>query len=541
MGQKTVFNGKVYTEPTSRARIIGGVQNAGAPSSFGNIVIIDTGAGASFGGGVGVLDGSSNVRKLDEIQNDFLSAADFKEFVKGGILWDLADYFYNPATNGPGASQVTFLKAAQTEPAQSSETFTNTFDLVLNTKRDEGLVANGVLDTTDLRSGYAWTITAGVVDSAKFIFKFWLGQYRGVDADGLLFDGLTASEAAASPMLVAQSAEVSTLAELIAWAAQDENFTEFFEFDATSATTGTIVAADLTLLAGYNLFSGGTETYSGTALDELLELIKELDATIFLALENDTNAAGTNNLKILGHITNDSEFKKFVVIGGGNASSGFSTSKTAAGTLNSRYAILCHSGIEIPYILNPQIMQKKSSIYMAALVAGRMAGLEPQVPLTYKSLRITKLQDTLSEIERVDAINNGVLHVRTVPQLGFVVNQGINTLQTNNFLINPDGSSPEISIERIEAQLNREIQENARVLFIGGNLFSVTAQDLVSFTKKYLNSKLAIPGVADGLIVDYGNIKAVRTGSTYYVTYDFQANSPINKVFTTGTIIDPTL
>jgi hypothetical protein len=542
MGQKTIFDGKIWTEPTAQAKIIGGVGNSGSPSSFGNICIIDTGIGAGFGGGKGVLDSGSNPRSLDDHITEFNSSAEMKQFVKGGILYDLADYLYNPSTHGAGASKVFLLKAAKTTIAQSNSgaTWANAFTTEFNTK-EEGVFANTVLNATNLESGYSWKLKAGIVDPAKFIFEFYVGQYRGQDANSLEFGGITAANAALSPRLVAESIEVADVAELIAWGATNGEFTELFAFGGAMAATGVILPADLVTFAGFQSFTGGTDVYGGTALDDILAQIKELDNSIFLSMENDASAAGVNNLKILGHIQNDAEFKKFLIIGGGNDSAGFATSKTAAATLNSRYATLCHSGLEVQYILNLQVLQQKSSIYMAALVAGRMAGVEPQVPLTYKSLRISKLKHVLTESQRVDAIDSGVLHVRTVPQLGFVVNQSINSLQLNDFLINPDGSSPEISVERIEAQLNREISANSRVLFIGANLFTLTGSDLISFTTAYLNSQLAIAGVQDGLIVDFGNVKAVRVGSVWNVTYDFQANTPINKIFHTGTIVDPSL
>jgi len=542
MGQKTIFDGKIYTEPTAQSKIIGGVGNSGSPSSFGNICIIDTGIGAGYGGGVGVLDSGGNARSLDEHINEFNSSAEMKHLVKGGVLYDLADYLYNPASNGAGASKVYLIKAAKTTKAthNSGATWANGMTSEFDTK-EEGAFANGVLNTTYLEKGYAWKIKAGVVDPAKFIFEFWVGQYRGQDSNSLELVGIDAATAARNPRLVAESVEVADFSELIAWSATNAEFTDLFAIGAGMTTSGVIAAADLVTFAGFNLFAGGADVYGGTAVDDILGQIKELDNSIFLSVENDASAAGVNNLKILGHIQNDSKFKKFLVIGGGNDSAGFSTSKTAAGTLNSRYAVLCHSGLEIQYQLNLSVLQQKSSIYMAALVAGRMAGLEPQTPLTYKSLRISKLKHVMTESERVDAIDSGVLHVRTVPQLGFVVNQSINTLQLNDFLINPDGSSPEISVERIEAQLNREISANSRVLFVGQNLFTLTASDLISFTTKYLNGVLAVAGVTDGMIVDFGNIKAVRVGSVWNVTYDFQANTPINKVFHTGTIIDPSL
>src|SRR3989304_2064197 len=99
MAQKSIFDGKVYTEPTSQATVIGGVQNSGSPSSFGNICIIDDGIGGGYGGGKSVIDGSDAPHMVDDFLNTFNSAKEMKDFVKGGILWDLADYIYNPSTN----------------------------------------------------------------------------------------------------------------------------------------------------------------------------------------------------------------------------------------------------------------------------------------------------------------------------------------------------------------------------------------------------------------------------------------------------------
>ena len=152
---------------------------------------------------------------------------------------------------------------------------------------------------------------------------------------------------------------------------------------------------------------------------------------------------------------------------------------------------------------------------MASLVAGRMAGFEPQVPLTFKNLRVGQMNQLLTESERVNAIDHGVLHMRNVNGVGLVINQGINTLQANDFMINNDGTSPEISIERIKAQLNREITEGALQLFIGQNIGTVTSEDIRIYTKGYLTSKLAVAGQQDGLIVDFGIITVVRQGSTY--------------------------
>lgn len=541
MGQSVLFDGQLYIEPTSKARIISGVSNGGAASSFGNICIIDTGIGAGYGGGVGAVDSVGGLRDVSQFLLEFNSPAEMKNAVKGGALYDLVDYLYSPSLSSRGASRVFLARAAQTAQGQDSATFDAGFQLVLNTL-EEGTVVNGTLNGSDLESGYAWTLEAGVINPAKFIFKFWRGTYRGADGNGFLYDGLSAAEAAENPVLVAQSAEVANVAELIAWANGSSNFQSWFEFDATSATAGTFAAADLTTFAAYQLFAGGTETYNATAIDNVLDEIAELDNTFFFATESGASAAGTNNVKILSHIINEAEFKKFIVIGGGDDAATVDTQSVAAAeALNSRYAIVVHGGIEEQYVLNPTIAVPKGSIYKAAMVVGRLAGLEPQTPLTYKDLRIRSEQHVLTKAKRESLINSGVLHTRSVPQLGIVVNQSINTLQLNDFLINPDGSSPEISVERIEAQLNREIAENARVLFIGRNRGSVTAGVLEAFATRYLKSKQVVQGVTDGLIITFDNVKAERQGTVWYITYDFEANTPINKIFTTGTIVDPSI
>jgi hypothetical protein len=151
------------------------------------------------------------------------------------------------------------------------------------------------------------------------------------------------------------------------------------------------------------------------------------------------------------------------------------------------------------------------------------------------------MNDLLTDSQRVEAIDNGVLHIKNVNGIGDVVNQGINTMQNNDYMINNDGTSPEISIERIKAQLNREISAGALALFIGQPLSVVGEPDLKVYTTGYLASRLAVPGVSDGLIVDFGNISVTREGAVYYVTYEFQANSPINQIFFTGIIVDPSV
>ena len=85
-------------------------------------------------------------------------------------------------------------------------TFDSTGEIVIDTLKDEGVGCNGIFVNASsdkrLYQGYGVTLEAGVVDSAKFVMKFYLGQWRGEDADSLLYEGLTKSQAAANPKLI---------------------------------------------------------------------------------------------------------------------------------------------------------------------------------------------------------------------------------------------------------------------------------------------------------------------------------------------------
>lgn len=558
MAQRVVFDGRIHTEPTSQARVVGGVNNAAAALSFGNICIIDNGIGAAFGYGKGARTAAGVGRQENDFVYEFDSPQSLRAAVKGGVVWDLVERLFNPASGQQGASKVFLIRAADTDPAAVTMTMADAKTWIFTTK-EEGLVCNGAnTGATEykLKKGYAVSLHAGVQDAAKFIFKFWRGTYRGADSNGYLFDGRTEAEAAEYPELLTQSPEIPAANSDVtfrAWAETDVTFQQLFVWSGTSETvTGAaLAAADIVSYAenhsgGNGLFAGATETYANSAtLDHVLDTIKELDNSIFLALEPWTYAAGaidTDTALILSHIVNEADFEKHLIIGAGDTPLNFATGATnstidGAGVINNELAVVVHGGFEIPYILNPEILVTKSAMYKAAMVAGLMSGLEPQTPLTYKRLRVGNELHQMTKNERVLALEAGVLHMKKNRTLGWVINQGVNSLQTNDYMINNDGSSPEISIVRIKTQLNREIAQAAEVQFIGGNLFTASKTIIEEFVKSTLDNKM-MTSTDDGMLVWYGNVKAVRSGTTWNITYDFQANSPINKIFTTGTILD---
>lgn len=394
----------------------------------------------------------------------------------------------------------------------------------------------GGVDGTTLSRGYAAVMRAGTLDTSKFAIDFYRGTFKGNDAEGDAWDFV--SEPLSIPEIIATSDEFDNIEDLKAWADQDSNFDAYFNLKTYTKTgTGLVDSADLAANVGNNLASDGTETYSTSELDNVLDAITNLDYTFVLALDNDTNSQSTDNSKILTHLTDEARFRKFMIVGGANDNT-LSTSTAAAQFYNSPRVVVVHAGVEIPKV-GQSGFKERSSIYKAALVAGKLGGQAPQTPLTFKRLDFVKDRHELNENEKTTALANGVLAtVFDADFQGYIVLQGVNTKQSNKFFIDSDGTSYEISVESIKAQLSKEIEINAKLLLLGQangvNRNTLTSLDVKQFTETYLT------GVEGTYIVSSGNVVAEIQGDTITTSYQFEPAFPVNKLLFTGVIVDST-
>jgi len=207
--------------------------------------------------------------------------------------------------------------------------------------------------------------------------------------------------------------------------------------------------------------------------------------------------------------------------------------------LNSELVALTYPGVYIP-TEDGSATELASCKYHAALVCGLAAGVEPQVPLTRKAINVFGFEVNASDgplkmADRNELIEGGVLYSREIEGLGFVVNQGVNTLQQNTSLWNPDpyNSSPEISLVRVKQQLQRELRESGVRLFAGRTSGSVRKEDVVALVESYLRGKVATEEV-DNYILSYSNVNAVRSGDSWFASYRYISNDPINHFFVTA-------
>lgn len=541
MSTVVTFADKNIIEPGVYSQVKANVNVNPVPFSTGNVLIIDDGKGAGFGGGAGIS--GEQVNGLDSVYT-FTTLGDFRAFVRGGLLWDLAEYLFIPVNGAAGAPQVSIVRAAATNSALINFAFTsgaNGGTFAVKTK-NEGAAANGVISSAKIRTGYGALMKVGVIDPTKWFIEFYEGTFKGLDNENDPYDGqaLLSSQ----PTVISKSVEFNNINALIAWAQSDPSFNARFYLDATTAPVGSgvLVAGDYTANNTLKAATGGTTTYNSTHFDTVLSKIGEVDYTFMLALNDGDDAQGSVNTKSLYHITQEAEFKKFIVIGGGADDTKFTQTNGSIPTaqyFDSGYAIVCHSGfkINVPWKTSKKL---KSALYHAACVCGRLAGVLPQTSLTFKGIRPKEWRHQLTKTQRETALQAGVLHNRFVPFLGYVVNQSINTLQKNTQMINPDGTSAEISIMRIAEQLNKELVLNMRPIFVGQNLNTASPADVKAFIEGYLTFKTASK-TQDNLIIKFSDV-AVRQIQDYYeVSYNFVPNSPLNKIFVTGFIVDANL
>lgn len=402
-----------------------------------------------------------------------------------------------------------------------------------------GNFAGGV-EGTILTRGYAMKMAAGVNDEDKFIFKFYRGTFKGLDADGDPYDGIL--EINTRPQLIVKSPEVSTVQQLVTWMQSDSTFKFYFELvDYTIAATDEITADDLSFYGDYAKASGGTESYGSDDLVAVLDSITDLTFDFILLDKWGSEARSASNLSIMDWIVNTAKIRPDAIVGGGYDSSewsgGVSSSNELAIAFDSQNAIVVHGGAKK---INGTEFKDRPTIFKAANVLGRIAGLPPQVPPTFKNIGINGEVHQLRDRDVELGLDSGVLMTRQYKG-SFEIVKGINTLQQNLNLINADGSTPSIQLGRIERQLNKELVAGLKDSLLkkpnGANRNTVKAEDVKTFVENYLQTKTATD-LVDNLILSFQSVSVVKNQDAYEVTYVFTPNFEVSIIMSTGVIVD---
>jgi len=540
MAKIITFKGRNIIEPGALAQVLGGETDPPDAATFGNALIIDTGKGAGFGFGSGIVgDHESGLKSIYR----FNSLEDFREGIRGGIFWDVAKWLFKPSKDVrvKGVDAIYLVQAKTTTKSTFEYVWVGGGANGGNFKFSpitEGVGGNGVINGTslDLETGFASKMIAGVIDPTKFVVEFFKGTFTGNDEFGVPFNNILAEDSISE--LLARSPEFDNIQELIDWSIDDFTFNLWFIPDPGNAKAGTglVDAADLAANLGLKVTVGGTDSFTAADLDLVFKAIKETDYTFILSDNYEDDADDLDNSKILAHIDFESEFDRFLIIGGGKDETKFDQadgSLLAAALFDDQRVHIVHSRTEKAKDTGTGF-REYPTIYHAAAILGRMAGDEPQVPITWTDLDFDGVVHEMNQEERERAIQGGVIHQRFVEELGLVVNQDINSKQRNDRDIFEDGTSPHGSIMRIAFLLNKELTKNLRVRFIPRqNANTASPADVKAFVEGYLASRTATK-TDDNLILSSRNVKVELRGSDYFVTYGFVPNGPINRFFITG-------
>ena len=406
---------------------------------------------------------------------------------------------------------------------------------------NEGLVGNGSTNTGGtLTQGYAGKMRSSNQTSGKYVIDFYRGKFKGTDNAGDPWDFIPEDDYTDAELLVV-SPEFDNIQTLIDWMNDDVTFQEYFTLKTSSKNgTGAVDSNDLSNNTGYNLASGGTETYNNTELDNVLNSISDLNYSFVLSDRYGTSdAKGTKNDKILSHLINDAKYDKLMFIGGGANKNEFNTTNGSVGIaqyFDHEKAHVVHGDY---YQVKPTGgMKKYDTIFKTASILGRTAGIEPQTPVTFKGITMAKDEHVLSKSERITALQNGVMFTKFDSVVEkFIVEMGINTIQNNQFVVNRNGKSYLLSFNRIAAHLNKLLIINARITLLdtstGPNVNTISQDDLREFTRDLLSDNTASED-DDDLIIEFRNITTSRVQDAYEVKYEFMPNLEINKLFFTG-------
>lgn len=390
----------------------------------------------------------------------------------------------------------------------------------------------GGVDGNNLVSGYAYAIETATLDPTKWVMKIWRGTFKGLHTDGFAYDEIASADS--RPILLAQSVEFNNMATLINWAKADTELGKLFKLADTSVVTGlgTVTAADILPLKSYQPSIGGTATYD--SIDDALDAVKDLNYNYILTTSSTANpTSDATILKIVDHISIASEAKydKYLMIAG--ADTNINTTVGYAQSFDSERVNIVHGSIKKTSRIVADGFRTWGALYHAAYYVGRLLGIAPETPLTYKSFDIDGVTDELNENQQLLADSEGVLVTIWDADFGKFINlHDINTLQNNDFVLNNDGTSHLIQIERIKSQLNKELAINAKLDLLsdpnGVNRSSLTEEDAIVWTKTYLQRKLGT------LIVDYRNVTAYTVEDVIFVDYEASPNTEIKSIFFTG-------
>ena len=532
------FGNKIVKIPGAYSQIKSGLEISPVTQDYGTVLIIDLGMGENSSVGSGINGENEQGKNSIATITNFL---DGEAFFRDGQLYSIMQPCFRPSPNfaESGCSQIKVVRAATTTAAEIDITLTGDGGDAGTVKIKtigEGTAVNGVESNNKLTKGFKAEFIE--LDSGGYIMNIYRGTFRGINPQAIPYN---LPESESEPELIYQTGTFTTVSELKDLIEEDREFSEFFILGDVTVDQDTI--SDF---GGEEfLFSGGSATYGQSDLDDALDTIKDLNVRFILTTDFFTDAESANNAKIITYIEQENKFKPELYVGGGEGKSSFMTSsdssKSAVEFFNSQNVTVVHGRPVVRSEASANKQRIESSFYKAALIMGREAGLEPQIPTTYKNVNILSDKHELSETDIEAGIGAGILMTKEHEGRHEVV-FGINSLQNNNNLMNQDSTTPNKQLRRIVRQVNAELIVNLKNDLlknpVGTNRHTLSPVDYERYIDNYLRN-ITANTTQDNLILRHQNVQVQVDGLAYRASYEIVPNFEVAFLFSTGFVIDP--
>ena len=422
-----------------------------------------------------------------------LSPVDARNVLRGGVLADVIDLMYDPSPEVPGAGDIHFYRLNLAVRSALSLQEIGLTNVITLTAKDYGIWTNQLRAKIEAGSVSGKKITLNNVLTTIYEVGDNLGnaftiQYVGSKfASQLIITKVgdvatqlqlqTKANSGGDPWVseVTQDLTVSglaTLGQLVAFLNGLGNFitsaagnsqmpTAYLDAVAgqdiksapytTSALIGAIVhyvnstssiataarvpsatAAPANL--SFTFFQGGSEgaVPSNNDWQTALDAFAQDDVSFIFVCSEDAAV----HAMAIAHCNAQSDVKarrERMTIVGGSWNESVAQVVARAGAMADKRATVCYPGVQRLNLFTG-LVDQLSPMYTAAMICGMAGGLNPEVPLTFKSIRCSGLEKILSQTDIETLLNYGVLAVEQVPSLGiFRIVQGITSyLQDNN-------------------------------------------------------------------------------------------------------------
>ncbi len=566
MGQ-ILFDGKILVEPQAAGKFSVGTAPKANPLAAGNIMLI----GESEGG------------KPNELMW-FTNPIDAKDVLRSGDVLREIDLAFNPSGQEEGAPNLGFIRAqvaVQSEldigsvilPSRDYGTYVNNY---------EGKVETGTeSDTSKLSIQYGDTLETwdnlGLALSIQYIGSsvdglievtaadHIIGTHGDTGAENESFDfDMTLSDYSTLSKLISainnvadwtctvygkaptgigslSSTVLNTLAAVTCKSAelplQAYPHITVHVVNNESALSGAAVdvagdGVQITNTTGFEAFTGGlAPAMANSDVIAALSVMEEANGQIIIIDSDDA----AHHALIVAHCK-DNQFWREGVFGGELKTTetlAIDDVETRAIDLNSAHGSVVFGGI---YNFNEsgsglELLVPK---FFAAQVAGLIAGQPPIEPITHKVFSCKGLQFDLKKDKRERLIKAGVIVPRFYEGIGYIINQGVNTLQNNiNLWDVNSNSSPEISLNRAAGVFVKELVVAADKQFIGG-VAGIGRGVVVSFIQSYCITKEQDGTIAENdadlenILPAWENIIVDRLEAGWKTKVSIRLNSPMN-------------